>query len=1144
MRGKKIWLIAGAFCHLLLCCSLASAQETGAPDAPEADDSSPAAPAEAPPAAVEESLPKVFYLPDKEGNLQAVLDFPFEEFERAYRWLHGLAAGPQRPAYVLQQLSAAGTARADHAELTIQLKVLVRDDDWVPVPLRFDQAVLREAAEYRGPGDHFQVFDEQREGYVSWIRGQAGDQHELTMKVLVPLARVGEATRLRLLAPRATTSALRLTVPEAGVVGRVSEGATLEPPRSAAGGTEFTVRGLGGEFQLTWHKPESPVAEVPPVLEAVGDVLIRIDNRSVETEAALSVRSFGGPFDRFRVRLPPEAELRPGNSNDYSVSLDADASGEDWVEVQLKRGKTKGPVELRLATTRLYSQVKPEEPLELAGFEVAGAARQSGSIAVAAASELQLLWNPSRGVRRADQLPDAFRYADVVAGFHYFAQPYSLSVRLETRKTRINVEPEHLLLVDADLVRLETKLKCRVRGAKAHELYVALAGWEFDEVQPANLVAVERVDVNQAGVLCIPLAQPSTGQIELVVRAHRPIEEDNKSLAVALPQPEDHSPIPATITVSPAAVIVAPADNVALTPDNESMVGLTRQEVAPQLALDRQQAPLFYRGEAAGAVVAFDYRVHPQSIRVEAATELNVEPRTCTVSQKFSYLIAYEPAHHFIIELPRRLAESRQLEFRHEGKAVTPTDLPGSGAGGDSSGQVRKQIDLPEACIGPCELTVRFTLPFGELAPGRPTPLVVPLVMPGSGELTGNRLRVATLPRVKVAAPGGPWSVAEPGTGGPEPRRELHLTAEGPAAEVELTLEMVEGGGEGTALVERAWVQTWLTHSVRQDRAVFSLITERKTLKPLIPAGAAVGQLELRVDGTRIADYAVEGLVEGRWRELGRSTDFDREAFRSSQGPQVERVRLNIPLPADTASHKHILEIRSHFPHRRPRRGPLSIELPQAGGNVWSRRTYWQLVLPQDEHVVSTPEGFNDEFHWGWVKYFWGRKPLLDQAELEAWVGAAPRAAPPERTNRYLFSTFGRVSRCELRTASRSWIVLGASGAALVGGLLLIYLPRTRHPASLLVAGMVLLSIGLLYPEPALLVSQAASLGLGLALVAGLLERSVARRRRETPSPEAPVSILEEGSTETQYRPPLPDNQLSAQSSPDVSPTPHPESDG
>jgi hypothetical protein len=111
------------------------------------------------------------------------------------------------------------------------------------------------------------------------------------------------------------------------------------------------------------------------------------------------------------------------------------------------------------------------------------------------------------------------------------------------------------------------------------------------------------------------------------------------------------------------------------------------------------------------------------------------------------------------------------------------------------------------------------------------------------------------------------------------------------------------------------------------------------------------------------------------------------------------------------------------------------------------------------------------------------------------------------------------VKQAEVRTAGRTWIVLWASGAALVAGLLLIYVPIGRHPATLLTLGTALLAAGLIAPEPTLLLAQAACLGLVLTLLAGMLERGAARRRRKFAHKEPSSSRIEVGSTHAGFEP-------------------------
>lgn len=1096
MPARAVRLTAGAFCLLLTWCCLASAQEGAGPGQPDGGDKPPQKPPQTASAKVEEALPVLYYLKNEQGKLVAVPGFTYEEFDELYKLKKQLAGRAQQPQYVLQSMLITGTAGARHADLTVQVGVLAREEGWIHVPLGFDRAFLSEPAEYQGPGEAFVSFAEGGQGHVGWIRSSAGEEHELRLKMLVPLANVGDQTRLKLLTPRATISQLKLEVPLPEAVGNVSGGSELATsPGNGRGTTEFSVLGLGGDFELTWRGPDGQTAEQPTVLEAEGTVLARIDAWGVHAEATLKVSGSGAPFDRFRVRLPPGASLvsgAPVGSSGYSVaplSNGGAAAGEPGqVEIRLTEKKS-GPVEVRLATRQMHDLNRPEAWLELAGFEVVGAARQWGHVDVAASSDWQVLWGARRGVRRVEPLP----LQDVVAGFDYHAQPYSLTARLVSRKTRISAEPEYRLLVDADRVQLQATLKYTIRGAKAFKLEVGLpAGWESEEVEPARLVAIDGITVTAGNVLSIPLLQPSTRKLELQIRAQWPIPEGSSSLVLPLPQPRAD-------WLGSASVVVVPADNVELTPNHELMENfLIRQSVGPPTALPvRQQPPLFYRTEAAEAQFAADFRVHQGRIAVDVASQVSLDERAAQVQQRMSYTIDYEPADRLTVRVPKSVAESDQLAFQLDGQPLTPVVLPGASDRQDGGEPVRMRIDLPQARIGGCELQVQYLLRLGELVPGVPqlvqgnsVRLNLPLVMPEAEILSSNKLQVIGSPEIRLKPVDGDltWSdVVRPSGSAPG----LYLSADRPVTRAPVAAELNQR--HGATVVDRVWVQTWLIPSARRDRAVFSLRSDQKELVLVVPAGAVMDRVQVLLDGDQVPERP------------------------------DKNGRLVIPLAGGASQGRHLLEVRSDFPRKRHPPGRLSIELPRLEGDARVDWLYWQLLVPWNEHVIAAPTELTSEFTWRWDGYFWGRKALLDQSDLEDWVGlkgltdGSRERFSPRGVNCYLFSSMGNVERCELLTAWRSWILLGASGAALVAGLILIYVRLSRHPATLFVVAVMLLFAGMAYPEPMLLLAQAASLGLALALLAGLLERSVARRRRLTTLPEPPSAVLEKASTRTHY---------------------------
>ncbi|MBN2216249.1 MAG: hypothetical protein JW719_02615 [Pirellulales bacterium] len=1037
---------------------------------------------------LEELQPPIYYLEDAQGRLRPAFGFTLEDFRRAYDQMHKLAPEARSPAYLLKKVALEGKAEGHYARLNLDFDIQPRREETIRVPLMFGRAVIDGQPKHEGGDSPVLAFDKTSGGYVAWIKGKPEQSYRLSLKTFFPLTVVGDKTTLRLRVPSATESELKFTVPVAGAVVEISEGAVLETAAANGGSaTQLNIGGLRGDVELAWRRPE--IRETAPtVLEAVGEILVHIDNRAIHSQAALDVRGYGKAFDQFRVRLPLGAELIPANGSLYTVAEIAAESTSArtgrLVEVRLAK-KTLGPINVRFETRRALDANLFEKWIELTGFDVIGASRQSGHLAVVVTSDLDLLWNPQLNVQQTEDLPDNLMDEELVAGFKYFTQPCSLRARVAPRRTRVNVEPQYLALVDVDRIRLEAVLKYTVRGKKTRVLDVDLGDWEYDEIGPDNVVAADRVLQNESGLLSIPLRQPSSGKIELSLRAHRRLDVKEGTLRLSFPRPE-------ATTSGPATVVIVPEDRVQLTADGTATTGLTRQQAAPPMTVpEHQQPPLFYRGDTAKAVFVASHRVHGQRIAVNATTTVVLDRQDTEVRQRFSYKIDYEPIDTLALEIPHELENLEDLEFRVDGQRLTPMIVSPNAAAKapDQDGPIRLDLALGQPRIGACDLEVGYSLAGYPLVPRSSVRGVVPLVMPIDGELVGNRLLVAASDEMQIAMADGPWKrqpeTPESGVAGSTGRSVLEFEAVGPTNNAELLVSLETRENANAMVVQRALVQTGLGRSARQDRAIFRFTTREKYLDVVLPRGTVLSDTAVSLNGKPIETHA------------------------------VSKTTLRINLPESAFGRPWLLEVNSRGTAVPLLRGRSKLELPRLGKEPWIRRMYWQLTLPKNDHVVRAPSELAGEYRWQWNGLFWGRQPLLKTADLERWVGASEDPKVVAGDESYLFSGFGPSKTFELAILGRSWIVLGASGAALVLGLLLIYVPASRHPAALLILAVVLGSAALVYPEPTLLVLQAASLGLALTLVAGLLERSVARRRRGLVTLQTARRGMEKGSTQT-----------------------------
>ena len=603
-------------------------------------------------------------------------------------------------------------------------------------------------------------------------------------------------------------------------------------------------------------------------------------------------------------------------------------------------------------------------------------------------------------------------------------------------------------------------------------LRMTMPQWQVEDIGPSTLLAGDDLTPDATGRLSIPLAQQANSKaFELSIRARQKIPDDAKQIELKLPQVDNAR--------APTTVEIQPADNVELIPRSEKTSGLVRQQYSvPATGLTRQQQPLCYSGESQNLVFAADFRVHPQAIRVSVINRVELDDQKASVEQRFVYTISHEAAERLAIDIPRSLAGGNQVEILLDGKPTAAVELLDPDDRYDPTGPVRRQVVVSR--IGACELVLRYSTELEKLASKAVVPQKIPLVMPCDGTLQFNRARISAGEGLRVSRQGnGPWTVHES-----DDRRffGLELEAAERVAELPLGVCLENPGALRSTVVTRAWIQTCLMQTSRLDRAVFNFTTARGNVELKLPEGTNPAEAELWLDGQKATGHA------------------------TSDG------RVILLLPDNSATEEHRLETIYRFAVPRPEPGAMQLELPQIGRDAWVHRLYWELVLPSREHVIVSPTSLTSEYRWSWNSIYWGRRAILESAQLEAWCGAQRLSDVSSDTNRYLFSSLEPAPEVKLRTDNRLRIMLVASGLALVAGLLVIYVPASRHPAVLLTLAIALGCMAISWPEPTLLIGQASSLGVALAILAGVLRRALGRRTAPVLSADEAVMPMVEGS--------------------------------
>ena len=218
--------------------------------------------------------------------------------------------------------------------------------------------------------------------------------------------------------------------------------------------------------------------------------------------------------------------------------------------------------------------------------------------------------------------------------------------------------------------------------------------------------------------------------------------------------------------------------------------------------------------------------------------------------------------------MPRNLYEQRQLKFAvgQESLELRAIGNPTSAVGCTSSCRCRIRCSAVSL-----EIRSRW-LESGSLLE---TPaLDVPLVVPLDGRMTAGTATVETDAGIRVDV-GVSRGRLRPGSSNRATNEPLRLATVDAAKLLPLAVSLEDHRLLGTTWIDRAWVQTWLTRTARQDRVSYHLTSSAGQLHMTLPEGILPSDVELTLDGKPLSP------VTGPQGRIGGAAVERRRAARS-----------------------------------------------------------------------------------------------------------------------------------------------------------------------------------------------------------------------------------------------------------------------
>lgn len=956
--------------------------------------------------------------------------------------------GEEIPAYFVEELSVVQVEPAD-AHVKFELHVTIRltstSRGAERIPLYLGQCALLNT-EIDGAGRHAVRVADDGSGYELWVSGQPDSKHKFVLTFKRKLLRLGRTRRLQLQLPKQTVP-IHLWLDEVDPRIELDDEQTIierAGPGPKAGTWKLDLFSLGGNFRMQWQPSDQPIASGQRGLTALGEVEYRfLDPRQLDASARITVTSSQGTLRWFTLRLPPGFTLVDANGPDFGTAVveRGTAGRGSLIRIDIfEQAESTAEVLLQARLTRTFDRA-----IELAGFSVENATFQANRVSVRFPPQWSLRTSGMVNARRVDSDSQGDLDREGEAHFnvvHQISEATSLQAELRDRQSRILVQPVYRLTVESTRIVMDATMRFDIRGTIPKELDIWTGDWKLTSAETPVAPSLELAEPNSS-VQLVPLerADLAAQPFDIRLRGELSLADLPTQVRVSLPDLRPDVPIQGqAIVVSPPRLILVVASGLDVVPQLEDQA-YSFNEAPQEWGLSQDVAPeggrtSFFQFETSTALsLTLTISERAQSFAGSMQADIVISGTTINVKQSLDLQVLNQPLASLPLMIP---ATALNLEMTADGQTLELSDWPPVGG---VEPWTERAVSLPgPPRFGRLQVVVTYQLqgvPRSKETTSRSVPLIH-WQQDGKWEQVQSRISIRDAFSREIILTSSDWSPVFEST--PD---LLEATADRWLREVSVDLAS-SAAPTRRADITKTWIRTIFSGTQRVDHYIARLRTIDRTLTAMLPEGS--GLLLVAVDGHRVDNV-------------------------KSVGRQVE-----IPIVVAESGHEVLLEIWYQFANQADN-GSMELEFVEILAARGIGRTYWELVTTQDSHLLIPPSNCFTENDWVRARWGWRRKPQLSTNELGTWIELS--GIEPELTgvNRYLFSSIDHLTAVRLQTCDRTTLVLLASLVVLALGIAVAYWQPARHPLTIAVAGITVMSLVVRWPSTGVLIVQSAFVG-------------------------------------------------------------------